>query len=37
MRFGIGQPATRKEDVRSLTGRGRNVADIDLIRPARRR
>ena len=33
MRFGIGQPVTRKEDPRFLTGRGRYVADIDL--PAR--
>ncbi|MGH7047575.1 MAG: xanthine dehydrogenase family protein molybdopterin-binding subunit, partial [Stellaceae bacterium] len=32
MRFGIGQPATRKEDRRFLTGRGRYVADIDLVR-----
>src|SRR5215469_5401274 len=34
MRFGIGQPVTRKEDVRFLTGRGRYVADIDLARQA---
>jgi len=34
MRFGIGQPATRKEDRRFLTGRGRYVADIDLPRQA---
>src|SRR3984893_4188997 len=34
MRFGIGQPVTRKEDPRFLTGRGRYVADIDLVRPA---
>lgn len=34
MRFGIGQPATRKEDLRFLTGRGRYVADIDLVRQA---
>jgi len=34
MRFGIGQPATRKEDFRFLTGRGRFVADIDLAREA---
>ncbi len=34
MRFGIGQPATRKEDARFLTGRGRYVADIDLVRQA---
>src|SRR6266852_431343 len=34
MRFGIGQPATRKEDFRFLTGRGRYVADIDLVRQA---
>jgi CO/xanthine dehydrogenase Mo-binding subunit len=27
MRFGIGQPVTRKEDPRFLTGRGRYVAD----------
>jgi carbon-monoxide dehydrogenase large subunit len=32
MRFGIGQPVTRKEDARFLTGRGRFVADIDLAR-----
>src|SRR5215469_6761498 len=32
MRFGIGQPVTRKEDTRFLTGRGRYVADIDLVR-----
>jgi carbon-monoxide dehydrogenase large subunit len=32
MRFGIGQPVTRKEDGRFLTGRGRYVADIDLVR-----
>ncbi|MGA2128744.1 MAG: xanthine dehydrogenase family protein molybdopterin-binding subunit [Xanthobacteraceae bacterium] len=30
MRFGIGQPVTRIEDPRFLTGRGRYVADIDL-------
>ncbi len=34
MRFGIGQPVTRKEDARFLTGRGRYVADIDLPRQA---
>jgi aerobic carbon-monoxide dehydrogenase large subunit len=34
MRFGIGQPLTRKEDARFLTGRGRYVADIDLVRQA---
>jgi carbon-monoxide dehydrogenase large subunit len=34
MRFGIGQPVTRKEDARFLTGRGRYVADIDLVREA---
>jgi aerobic carbon-monoxide dehydrogenase large subunit len=34
MRFGIGQPATRKEDRRFLTGQGRYVADIDLVRQA---
>ena len=34
MRFGIGQPITRKEDSRFLTGRGRYVADIDLARQA---
>jgi carbon-monoxide dehydrogenase large subunit len=34
MRFGIGQPATRKEDRRFLTGQGRYVADIDLPRQA---
>jgi len=32
MRFGIGQPFTRKEDPRFLTGRGRYIADIDLAR-----
>jgi carbon-monoxide dehydrogenase large subunit len=32
MRFGIGQPVPRKEDPRFLTGRGRYVADIDLVR-----
>jgi carbon-monoxide dehydrogenase large subunit len=34
MRFGIGQPFTRKEDARFLTGRGRYVADIDFVRQA---
>ncbi len=34
MRFGIGQPVTRKEDRRFLTGQGRYVADIDLPREA---
>jgi aerobic carbon-monoxide dehydrogenase large subunit len=34
MRFGIGQPVTRKEDFRFLTGRGRYVADIDLVHQA---
>src|SRR5258707_7475211 len=34
MRFGIGQPVTRKEDARFLTGQGRYVADIDLVRQA---
>jgi aerobic carbon-monoxide dehydrogenase large subunit len=34
MRFGIGQPVTRKEDPRFLTGQGRYVADIDLARQA---
>src|ERR1700732_1506926 len=34
MQFGIGQPVTRKEDPRFLTGRGRFVADIDLARQA---
>ena len=34
MRFGIGQPVTRKEDGRFLTGRGRYVADIDFVRQA---
>jgi carbon-monoxide dehydrogenase large subunit len=34
MRFGIGQPVTRKEDDRFLTGQGRYVADIDLVRQA---
>jgi aerobic carbon-monoxide dehydrogenase large subunit len=32
MRFGIGQPVARTEDPRFLTGRGRFVADIDLVR-----
>jgi carbon-monoxide dehydrogenase large subunit len=32
MQFGIGQPVTRKEDARFLTGRGRYVADIDFVR-----
>jgi aerobic carbon-monoxide dehydrogenase large subunit len=32
MRFGIGQPVTRKEDARFLTGRGRYVADLDFAR-----
>ena len=30
MSFGIGQPVTRKEDPRFLTGRGRYVGDISL-------
>src|SRR5258708_35678661 len=34
MRFGIGQPVTRKEDRRFLTGQGRFVGDIDLPRQA---
>jgi aerobic carbon-monoxide dehydrogenase large subunit len=34
MSFGIGQPVTRKEDPRLLTGRGRFIADIDLVRQA---
>jgi carbon-monoxide dehydrogenase large subunit len=34
MRFGIGQPVTRREDARFLTGRARYVADIDLARQA---
>jgi carbon-monoxide dehydrogenase large subunit len=34
MRFGIGQPVTRKEDARFLTGHGRYVADIDFPRQA---
>jgi carbon-monoxide dehydrogenase large subunit len=34
MQFGIGQPVTRKEDPRFLTGRGRYVSDIDLARQA---
>jgi aerobic carbon-monoxide dehydrogenase large subunit len=34
MRFGIGQPVTRKEDARFLTGQGRYVADIDFARQA---
>jgi carbon-monoxide dehydrogenase large subunit len=32
VRFGIGQPVTRKEDARFLTGRGRYVADIAAAR-----
>ena len=36
MRFGIGQPVTRKEDGRFLTGQGRYVADIDLVRQSLR-
>jgi carbon-monoxide dehydrogenase large subunit len=32
MRFGIGQPVTRKEDRRFLCGQGQFVADIDLAR-----
>lgn len=32
MRFGIGQPVTRKEDMRFLTGQARYVADLDLAR-----
>ena len=34
MRFGIGQPVTRKEDARFQTGRGRYVADLDFARQA---
>ena len=34
MRFGIGQPVTRKEDARFLTGRGRYVEDLDFARQA---
>ena len=34
MRFGIGQPVSRKEAPRFLTGRGRYVADLDLARQA---
>jgi aerobic carbon-monoxide dehydrogenase large subunit len=34
MRFGIGQPVTRTEDPRFLTGRGHFVADIELVRQA---
>src|SRR5271165_1261785 len=34
MRFGIGQPVTRKEDSLFLTVRGRYIADIDLARQA---
>jgi carbon-monoxide dehydrogenase large subunit len=30
MKFGMGQPLRRKEDVRFLTGRGRYVDDLDL-------
>ena len=36
MRFGIGQPVTRKEDRRFLTGQGWYVADIDLARQTHR-
>ena len=32
MRFGIGQPVTRKEDHRFLTGQGRYIADIEIAR-----
>jgi CO/xanthine dehydrogenase Mo-binding subunit len=32
MRFGIGQPVTRKEDRRFLTGQGRYIADIEIAR-----
>ena len=32
MRFGIGQPVTRKEDQRFLTGQGRYIADIEIAR-----
>ena len=32
MRFGIGQPVSRKEDRRFLTGPGRYEADIDFAR-----
>ncbi len=32
--FGIGQPVTRLEDARFLTGQGRYVGDIDLARQA---
>ena len=32
MRFGIGQPVSRKEDRRFLTGQGQYVADIELAR-----
>ena len=28
MRFGIGQPVTRKEDARHLEGRGMYTADV---------
>ena len=35
MKFGIGQPAARKEDVRFLTGRGRYVDDLALEGAAR--
>src|SRR6266851_731858 len=34
MRFGIGQPVTRKEDPRFLTGRACYVSDLDLARQA---
>ena len=30
MKFGIGQPVTRKEDPKFLTGQGRYVGDIDM-------
>ena len=30
MKFGIGQPVTRKEDPKFLTGRGRYVDEIEL-------
>ena len=34
MNFGLGQPVTRKEDPRLLTGRGRFIGDIDVVRQA---
>ncbi|MGY9001007.1 MAG: hypothetical protein ACKVIK_13905, partial [Rhodospirillales bacterium] len=31
MKFGIGQPVTRKEDPKFLMGQGRYVGDIDML------